>query len=383
MSEHKPKKKFSDILVVVAIFGGIGSFFGIFIGFAIGNFVLSLIMGIILVVFLLYLLIEHLVTKSKEKTIPNSGTTSTSNSSTGGPRTTTPPPSRQPTRKVSDEFLLKMDEYIAKEYPNLPLNRIGQLPRGNGDRLEYARHVSSAMQKHLGLKYQIITISLFDSKTDPNKEKQETGTFQRTGLITADIKIDSSLDFMMFDACLAHEFAHAFQSFNGKQPYEDGTIEEEQFTDLLTFYLGFDRIVKLGYYGYQKKLGYVNDGDFLKIEEIYSKRTSAPDTYAKEKAELAQLADLYERMVVELIDECNQLLNKYLPPEDKTFVLETKEHYDSAEEKEKIKQYKENIERRAKSNVDLDITGLEIRLEDLMKTKQKLDRIYNFIFTNK
>lgn len=382
MSDNKPKKKLSDILVVVAIFGGIGSFFGIFIGFAIGNFVLSLIMGIILVVCLLYLLIEHLVTKSKEKTMPNIGTASTSNSTSDGPRTTTPPPSRQPTRKVSDEFLLKMDEYIAKEYPNLPLSRIGQLPRGNGDRLDYARQVSSAMQKHLGLKYQIITISLFDSKTDTNKEKQEAGTFQRTGLITADIKIDSSLDLMMFDACLAHEFAHAFQSFNGKQPYEDGSIEEEQFTDLLTFYLGFDRIVKLGYYGYQKKLGYVNDGDFLKIEEIYSKRTSAPDTYAKEKAELAQLADLYERMVVELIDECDQLLNKYLPPEDKTFVLETKKQYSSDEEKTKIKQYKENIERRAKSNVDLDITGLEIRLENLMKSKEKLDRIYNFVFTN-
>ena len=387
MSENKPKNA-SGILFVVAVFGCIGAFFGIFIGFMISNFTVSIVCGVIFVVLLASLLISHFVEKAKENKAyrerkTSGGTTTSSGTKTDGPSTSTSHASRQPTRKVSDEFLLKVDEFIANNYPNLPLNRIGQLPSNGKDRLEYARQVSSAMQKHLGLKYQIITVDLTTVEHVENERKTEAGSFKRTGVITADIKIDSSLDPMMFDACLAHEYSHAFQSFNGKQPFEDGTLEEEQFTDLLTFYLGFDRIVKLGYYGFRKKLGYVDDGDFLKIEEIYSKRTSSPDTYAKEKAELSQLADLYERMVEELIDECDQLLNKYLPPEDKVFVIETKEHYSSDEEKAKIKQYKENIERRAKGSVDLDITGLEIRLESLMKTKQKLDRIYNFVFTNK
>ena len=370
----------SGTIFVVSIFVCLGSFFGTMIAFACGGITAGIVLGVIFVITLIPVVVilikDHIADKKIDKESSKRTTTST------GSYSYTPPPKTH-TRKVGDDFLNSVDEYVAREFPNLPFDDIGRIvEQGNKSTQEWANQVVVQMQKHLGLKYQIITVKLFDGSGDKDKTKKEAGSFRRTGLITADIMLDSSLSYFMMLACLAHEMAHAYQSFNGKQPYEDGCLEEEQFTDLLTFYLGFTKIVKNGYYGYNSKLGYVDDGDFLKIEEIYSKRTSSPSAFAKEKAELTQLSQLYERMVQETIDMCDQLLTKYLPPDDKTFVLNTKEHYSSNEEKAKIKQYQENIEKRSKDSLNLDITGLEIRLEELLKAKEKLVRIYNFIFAN-
>lgn len=365
---------------MVSLIAGFVAFFGGLIALASGAFTVAIVFGSIFAVCLLFVVLYMIVDKIKRnKQLKKEYEGVEVNDSNEGIRQTYTPPAR----KLNDDFLKRADDYIANNYPSLPLDDIGIFTfNANEDPLEAIRKMAYKMQSHIGLKYQIITIKFFKGTAKSDVSVKEAGNFRRTGALTADINLDESLDNFMLVACLAHEMAHAYQSFSGKQPYADNTNEEEFFTDLLTFYLGFTKIVKSGYYGFMKKLGYIADGDFLKIEEIYSKRTSAPSSFVKEKEELRQLSSLYERMVEEVLEKCEALLKKYLPSEDKTYVSDLKNQYGSEEEKEKIRKYNENVNKRSKDDLDADITGLEIRIENLMKAKEKLDRIYNYIFSN-
>ena len=376
----KKSLSISEILLMSLLIAGFVSFFGGLIALGSSAFTVAIVFGSIFVVCLLFVILYMIVDKVKRdiELKKEYRGVEVNGSNEGIHQTYTPP-----ARKLNDEFLKKTDDYIATQYPSLPLDDIGIFSfSGDQDALEAIREMAYKMQSHVGLKYQIITIEFFKGTAKSDATVKEAGNFRRTGALTAEINLDQSLDNFMLVACLAHEMAHAYQSFSGKQPYADNTNEEEFFTDLLTFYLGFTKIVKSGYYGFMKKLGYIADGDFLKIEEIYSKRTSAPNSYVKEKEELKQLSLLYESMVEEVLEKCESLSKKYLPPEDKTYILELKNQYGSEEEKAKIRKYNENVHKRSKDNLDSDIVGLEIRIENLMKAKEKLDRIYNYIFSN-
>lgn len=298
-------------------------------------------------------------------------------SSFSGSSTTYAPP---PARRVTDDFFIEeIDDYVAKEFPELPLDNATINLSFTTDYLSDIRKAAFEMQKHLGIQTFIITISI-RKLNDENDKKREAGHFRRTGLITAEIEIDSHLSKTMALACLAHEMSHAYQSFKGKRPYEDGSLKEEQFTDLLTYYLGFSGLIKNGYYSGNQKLGYVESGDFNKIEEQYSSRTSSSGSYKKEKKDLKELINLYENMVEDVLSLCGNLLAKYMPPDDKMYIKSINEKYNSTEVKEYISKIKDNIDRRAKLNINMDQIGVEMKIEELMEDKTKVQRIYDYVF---
>lgn len=289
-----------------------------------------------------------------------------------------PPPIK---RATDDSFIKEIDDYVAREFSELPLDNALIGLTFATDYLSDIRKTAYEMQMHLGLASFIITISL-RKLNDENTKRLEAGHFKRTGLLTAEIEIDSSLSKVVALACLAHEMSHAYQSFKGKSPYPDGTQKEEQFTDLLTYYLGFSDLVKNGYYSGNTKLGYVETGDFTKIEQQYSSRTSSIGSYKKEKNNLKELIDLYASMVEQVLSLCENLLVKYIAPDDKEYIKSINEKYSSAEVKDYIFKINNNIERRAKLNINMDQIGVEMKIEELMEEKKKVERIYNYVFGN-
>lgn len=285
-----------------------------------------------------------------------------------------------PVRRATDDLFIKeIDDYVAREFPELPLDNAIIGLTFSTDYLSDIRKTAFEMQKHLGISTFIITISL-RKLNDENAKKLEAGHFRRTGLITAEIEIDSNLSKVMALACLAHEMSHAYQSFKGKQPYQDGSTKEEQFTDLFTYYLGFSSLIKNGYYSGNQKLGYVEAGDFQKTEEQYSSRTSSSGSYKKEKKDLKELIILYETMIEEILSLCAGLLAKYMPPDDKSYIRTINEKYNSPKVKEYISKINDNIDRRAKLNLNMDQIGVEMKIEELMEDKTKVQRIYDYVF---
>ena len=291
------------------------------------------------------------------------------------------PPPHKNVRETTDSFIKEIDDYISKEYPELPYDEAVLNINFSSDFLSDIRKTTIEMQRHLGISdYITITVNL-RKLNDGSSLKLEAGHFSRTGVITAEIEIDSGLSKDMALACLAHEMSHFYQSFKGRQPYEDGSIKEEQFTDLLTYYLGFSKLVKNGYYSNASKLGYVESEDFRKIEEQYSSRTSSSGSYKKEKKDLKEIISVYEATIGEIVSLCRDLLSKYMPPDDKVFVKSINEKYNSDEVKEYISRINKNIDRRAKLNINMDQIGVEMKLEELMEDKVKVQRIYDYIFS--
>ncbi len=287
----------------------------------------------------------------------------------------------EPKRAVSDNLIKEFDDYISKEMPELPLDNASIGINYTEDYLPDLRKAGFEMQKHLGISSFIITITL-KKLGSLTQDKVDVGHFRMTGNITAEIEIDSSLNATMSLACLAHEMAHAYQIIKGKIPYNEGTIKEEQFTDLLTYYLGFSKIVRNGYYYGNHKLGYVEAADFAKIEEIYSSRTSSKGSFKKEKHDLIELINLYKTMVEQILELCEQLSHKYMPSDDKEFINKMTAKYDSQEVKDYINKVSDNIERKAKLDIEMDQIGVEMKIEELLEDKIKVQRIHDYIFGN-
>ena len=341
-----------------------------------GQFVSSAIFAGLFVVDLIIFIIVISIRNKNDRVLPNNSAQNNHNESNNTPSYT---PLK---RALKDEVLEQFDSYISNNFSDLPLDEF-KPPVERLFSFAYQekdmQSLVNEMKKHIGI--DTFAISVHFKKYPPAGKDNKTsgGSFQRTSLITAVIYINEELTTAQIPACLSHEMAHAYQSFKGKQPYADNSDLEECFTDLLTFYLGFSKFVKKGYYSNNSKLGYVHDGDFLKIEEIYSKRTSSKGSYVDEKQEFNQLIETFEQYINVIVDSCERLSKKYLPSEDKQFVLSMLEKYQSKEIKDKIEQYKKGFERRAISDLRTDTIGLEIKIEEAIKDKEKVVRIENYI----
>ena len=351
----------------------IGVFFISALGFMSGGrFITAAILGGLFIIDLSIFIIVITYGNKKEKAIPKSSSTQNYKSAT----------SYNPLKRaLTDECLKEFDSYIEKNFPELPLDEfkppIETLFSFSYGEKEMQSLVNN-MKKHIGI--DTFAISVHFKKFPENKQnKTSGGTFQRTGLITAVIHINEKLTISQIPACLAHEMAHAYQSFKSNQPYPDNSDLEECFTDLLTFYLGFSKFVEKGYYSNNSKLGYVHDGDFLKIKEVFSKRTSSKNSFKDEKQEFNQLIETFELYIDSIINSCEMLSKKFLPQEDKQFILDTLKKYQSNEIKDKLEQYKKGFERRAIADLRTDIIGLEIKIEEIQKDKAKVDRIEKYI----
>ena len=103
--------------------------------------------------------------------------------------------------------------------------------------------------------------------------------------------------------------------------------------------------------------------------------------YKKEKKDFKEIISVYEATIGEIVSLCRDLLSKYMPPDDKVFVKSINEKYNSDEVKEYISRINKNIDRRAKLNINMDQIGVEMKLEELMEDKVKVQRIYDYIFS--
>lgn len=293
-------------------------------------------------------------------------------------------------RSLSDSQIKVFDEYVARVFPELPFD---SWKGSSEDWLhikdeKVLKNVIFQMQKHLGIDMFILTAVVSN-----NELTKEPGLFRRTGPISGEIKVNLNLlNNSAVMAVLCHEVAHAYQSFKGHDQYSEDKNEYEPFTDILTYYLGFSDIVKTGYYTsvtgkdgniHNIKLGYIEAGDFEYAKQIYSKRTSSIHSFEKEKKQLASLVEAYCAYVETMTSYSERLLGKYLPPDDKEFVKAMNEKYNSDEVKERIRQYKEKLERRSLEDIKMDIAGIEFKLEDLMEESKKIQRIHDFVFNQK
>lgn len=183
-------------------------------------------------------------------------------------------------RLLNDACIKEFDEFIAKVYPQLPLEEFKAKLVDTS--IEEIRKFSNKMQKHLGFDKQIFIIEYGD-----NLNEKEAGLFRRDNILMCTIKIKNNLLKSQIEAVLAHEMAHAYQSFFGKSNYDDGNEQlSEIFTDALTMYLGFGSFIKNGYYipKFEKveRLGYIEAGDFFNVYKTFTSRAS-PINFLKRK----------------------------------------------------------------------------------------------------
>ena len=85
-------------------------------------------------------------------------------------------------------------------------------------------------------------------------------------------------------------------------------------------------------------------------------------------------------MVEQILSLCGNLLVKYMAPDDKEYIKSINEKYSSTEVKDYIFKINDNIERRAKLNINMDQIGVEMKIEELMEEKKRVERIYNHVF---
>ena len=69
-----------------------------------------------------------------------------------------------------------------------------------------------------------------------------------------------------------------------------------------------------------------------------------------------------------------------MAPDDKEYIKSINEKYSSTEVKDYIFKINDNIERRAKLNINMDQIGVEMKIEELMEEKKRVERIYNHVF---
>ena len=278
------------------------------------------------------------------------------------------------------ETIAEFDEYIKDTFPELPFDEYkDNIEASSLFDITVLRQLCMRMQKHLGIEQYIITVEFEQSEP----ESKEAGTFKRTGLLFAEIKIKEKVSGPAIWATLAHELSHAYQSFKGHPQFSDNVLESEQFTDILTFYLGFKPIVEKGYYtnlgDTRYKLGYIFPGDFYAAEKKYLERTSSIHAFEKEKKELSAKLLALRQYAAFIVSYCEQLEGKYLPEDDKQFVIEKKNIYSSSEYLDYLNNLEKELSRKAYMSIQMDIIGIEMKYEELMKDYEKIKAFATFV----
>lgn len=171
------------------------------------------------------------------------------------------------------------------------------------------------MEKHLGV------IEGNGSKIELGEvEKETAGNISRHGYASNVIRIGFKEEYSpsTYIAILAHELSHAYQFRQGKEIVFEG-LEEEQFTDVLTMYLGFGPYTLDGKNGKgheNYEIGYVKT-QVLKLAE------KNVETLRKDR-EKQRIIDAENKKIEVEIDRIKGLLKTYVGSfQDRIYELES------------------------------------------------------------
>lgn len=165
------------------------------------------------------------------------------------------------------EKIRKFDVFVRDNFENLPLEEFSfneeslfELKQSlNLKELtpKVLRPLVNMMIKHLGQTFNFANIVV--NIVNPG-EVNNAGHIDEDHEIT--INYDGAMPYTSVLAVLAHEISHAYQFYEFRK-YPGERMEVEEFTDFLTYYLGFGNFIDKGYvyfYGGRSiRLGYLDD----------------------------------------------------------------------------------------------------------------------------
>ena len=167
----------------------------------------------------------------------------------------------------------KFDAFVRDNFPKLPLEEI-EFSReelhelsdtaGFGNlKVETLRPIVNKMLKHLNQTFNYASIEIRHVKPG---ELNQAGHIESTSHRIV-LNYDGHMTCNSVLALLAHEISHAYQFYEFSK-YPGPEREVEEFTDFLTFYLGFGSLVQKGYdyiyfdnehHEHKVRLGYLDD----------------------------------------------------------------------------------------------------------------------------
>ena len=271
MAEENKKKIPTGVWIVWII-----SIFILFIA-ALGNLsgghfeasiVLWILFGIDLLAFIIVIAVGGKKNTENKESSQNNGTTKETNSAK-------PNPDDLPENIAIRKKIWAFDAFVRDNFRKLPLDEISfsydelyELTHtvGSGKlNVETLRPIVNKMLKHLNQTFNYASIEVCYVKP---------GEINKAGHIESDshkivVNYDGKMTSNSVLALLAHEISHAYQFYEFSK-YPGSEREVEEFTDFLTFYLGFGSLVEKGYnYFYfdddkehrehKVRLGYLND----------------------------------------------------------------------------------------------------------------------------
>ncbi|MBO6280092.1 MAG: hypothetical protein J6M95_00730 [Bacilli bacterium] len=232
------------------------------------SIVLWILFGIDLLAFIIVIAVGGKKNTENKESSQNNGTTKEANSAK-------PNPDDLPENIAIRKKIWAFDAFVRDNFRKLPLDEISfsydelyELTHtvGSGKlNVETLRPIVNKMLKHLNQTFNYASIEVRYVKP---------GEINKAGHIESDshkivVNYDGKMTSNSVLALLAHEISHAYQFYEFSK-YPGSEREVEEFTDFLTFYLGFGSLVEKGYnYFYfdddkehrehKVRLGYLND----------------------------------------------------------------------------------------------------------------------------
>lgn len=195
------------------------------------------------------------------------------------------------------EKIWKFDAFVRDNFENLPLEEF-YFDNSQLNELKYSlsrkeltaevlKPLVNTMIKHLNQTFNYANIVV--NRVKPG-ETDHPGYIDGNRQIT--VNYDGVMPYMSVLALLAHEISHAYQFYEFRK-YPGETLEVEEFTDFLTYYLGFGNLVDNGHRYFDKdtpiRLGYLNDYALSFSKTAMNARKTMRDIKRKEDEEIAYL----------------------------------------------------------------------------------------------
>lgn len=243
-----------------------------------GNFTLAIVFGILFLIDIIAMAIVLFSNGKKDKGVPKTISSSSRTSYSGGTKANPQPspktnPDDLPENIELRKKIWKFDAFVRDNFPKLPLEEI-EFSReelhelsdtaGFGNlKVETLRPIVNKMLKHLNQTFNYASIEI--RHVEPG-ELNQAGHIESTSHRIV-LNYDGHMTCNSVLALLAHEISHAYQFYEFSK-YPGPEREVEEFTDFLTFYLGFGSLVQKGYdyiyfdnehHEHKVRLGYLND----------------------------------------------------------------------------------------------------------------------------
>ncbi len=290
---------------------------------------------------------------------------------------------------LTDSFIEFIDKYIENIFPNLPLGD-AEIPSylyqsfesafDEKDKPKYTHvinEIGDYLKKHIGLIDYFIPISFYETRIE-----KEAGLFEPQSDTTGNIKIcTEGMNTNAIIATLCHELSHAFQHIKLHRQFDDNDIKKtEQFTDALTYYLGFAKYIIAGYWfftdGCRHELGYIGEYDFNRINKLVCSRLKILELSRKE---IIKLNDNYQtmQMYCEYVSSLHDYLNKNgvsFETQELNCFIDFKQKYN-----ERLNHFKTSISSSIDAYISLKAKTFEIEnvISCLLSDYQKIIAIYN------